>query len=353
MPTRANKIASFEDYRHKVVGGIANKFAFNPGDSVNVRKAAPTQRTGLTQLPIFQRLRLPLIAAPMLTVSGPELVSAACAAGIVGAFPTLNARSVEELDGWLQTIGTRLEPLESAGPVCANLVMRNPRLRDETELLVRHKVQLVITSVGSPKAILPILKDNGITVFADVASLAHAEKAIESGVDGLVLLSAGAGGQTGWLNGMAFVRAVRQFYHGPMVLAGGISDGVALKAAITLGCDLGYMGTRFIAAEESMATEAYREMLVSSTMDDVLTTTAFTGLDGNYLKPSIIASGIDPDALKDRPNPEEAARLFGAGANGPTRWKTIWSAGHTVSGVLARQSAEEVVAQTEREFRVS
>jgi nitronate monooxygenase len=220
---------------------------------------------------------------------------------------------------------------------------------------VRHQVELVITSVGSPAAAIPALHGIGCLVLADVATLEHARKAIAAGADGLVLLSAGAGGQTGWLNGMAFVRALRQDYDGPIVLAGGISDGVALRAAQVLGCDLGYMGTRFIATRESLAPDAWREMLVDASIDDVLLTRAFTGLPTSMLVPSIRKAGLDPATLDETVTPNTAAQMFGGSSHGnasdgPKRWRDIWSAGHSVSGVRQVQSVEAMVAQVEQEF---
>src|SRR5579864_1508458 len=190
------------------------------------------------------RLRLPLIAAPMFLVSGPELVVAACTAGVIGAFPTVNCRSADELDAWLGGIGRRIRAAEDAGgaaiaPWCANLIVHrsNPRLAEDLRTLLAHAPEVVITSVGSPAPVIAPLHDAGALVLSDVASIRHAERAIASGADGLVLLTAGAGGQTGWLNPLAFVRAVRQFFAGPLVLAGGISDGHALFAARVMGCD--------------------------------------------------------------------------------------------------------------------
>jgi nitronate monooxygenase len=300
---------------------------------------------------ITERLRLPLIVAPMLRISGPDLVVAACRAGVIGAFPTANARTVERLDEWLSLIA------EAAGgvPYCPNLVIRQPELLDHLDCLVRHRVPMVITSVGSPGRVVGPLHEVGTVVLADVATLEHAHKAVAAGADGLVLLSAGAGGQTGWMNPMAFIRAVRGFFDGPLVLAGGISDGVALRAATTLGADLGYMGTRFIAATESMADPEYRAMLVDATLDDVLLTRAFTGLPANMLRPAIVAAGLDPDLLDEQVTPAGAAEMFGANASGvgPKRWSQVYSAGHTVSAVHAVQTAAEIVEQTAREYRGS
>ncbi len=301
------------------------------------------------------RLALPLIAAPMLRVSGPDLVTAACRAGVIGAFPTANARSVEELGGWLVEIRARLEAAERHAPICPNLIVRQPRFADDLACLVRHRVEMVITSVGSPLAAIAPLHDVGCLVFADVASLRHAEKAIEAGVDGLILLTGGAGGSTGWANPFAFVRAVRDMFEGPIVLAGGISDGAALWAARALGCDLAYMGTRFIATTESLASAAYREMLVNCTLDDVLLTKAFTGMEANMLRPSIIAAGLDPDTLDERASQALARERFGGGArrDGPKRWADIWSAGHSVCGVRQVSDVASLVHEIAAEYEAA
>jgi nitronate monooxygenase len=302
---------------------------------------------------IAARLRLPLIAAPMLRVSGPDLVAAACRAGVIGAFPTKNARSTEQLDHWLSDIRARLADMDGgAAPLCPNLIMRDPRLMADLACVARHQAELVITSVGSPAPAVEALHDACCLVFADVATLRHAELAIAAGADGLILLTAGAGGQTGWLNPFAFARAARRMFDGVIVLAGGVSDGYALAAARVLGCDLAYMGTRFIATRESMASDAYRRMLVDASMDDVLLTSSFTGLPANMLAPSIAAAGLDPKRLDESMTEARAAQRFGAGGDGdgPRRWTDIWSAGHSVSGVTSLQSAGELVAQTQREF---
>jgi nitronate monooxygenase len=307
---------------------------------------------------IAKRLRLPLIAAPMLSVSGPDLAIAACKAGVIGSFPLANARSIEGVDAWLKQIESALAetaektPDRPPAPFCPNLIIKRAEMRAELDALVRHRVEMVITSVGSPAEALGPLHDVGTIVFADVATIHHAEKAIASGVDGLILLTAGAGGQTGWLNPLAFVRATRAIFDGPIVLAGGISDGAALWAAEILGCDLAYMGTKFIATNESMAAPAYKQMLVQSGMDDVMLTQAFTGLDTNMLTPSMIAAGLDPRTLPPRVSMEEAAKNFGGMSErgGPRRYKDIWSAGHSVSGVERIQSAAELVERTLAEY---
>jgi nitronate monooxygenase len=297
---------------------------------------------------ITERLSLPLIAAPMLRVSGPDLVAAACNAGVIGAFPTKNARSSEELDLWLTDMAARISA--RAAPLCPNLIMRDARLNDDLACVAKHHCELVITSVGSPAPAAARLHDAGCLVLADVATLRHAERALEAGADGLILLTAGAGGQTGWLNPLAFVRAVRNMTDKIVVLAGGISDGHALRAAITLGCDLAYMGTKFIATTESMASDDYRKMLVKSGMDDVLLTSAFTGLPANMLAPSIEAAGLDSKRLDESITEQRARASYSGDSAGPKRWRDIWSAGHSVSGVSRMLSVKELVEQTKSEF---
>ena len=308
------------------------------------------------------RLRLPLIAAPMFLVSGPALVKAACRAGVIGAFPTANCRTVEELDAWLDDIAEDARRAEgetgrAPAPFCPNLIVHrsNPRVADDLSVVLRHRAEIVITSVGSPEPVLKPLKDAGCLVLADVASVRHAEKAAAAGVDGLVLLTAGAGGQTGWANPFAFVRAVRAFWPGLVVMAGGMADGHAVAAAEMLGCDLAYMGTRFIATRESLAKDGYKDMLVRSRLDDVLLTRAFTGLETNMLRPSIVAAGLDPDNLPVRGAIDIAKDINAAERERPDakRWKDIWSAGHAVSGVTDVPSVAELVARTEAEYRAA
>jgi nitronate monooxygenase len=308
-----------------------------------------------------ERLALPLIAAPMFLVSGVELVVAACRNGVIGAFPTVNCRTSEQLDQWLTEIETRLRVFSDtsgkrAAPICPNLIVHrsNARLADDLAVLLKHDPEIVITSVGSPAPVIAPLHQRGAIVLADVASIRHAERAIAAGADGLVLLTAGAGGQTGWLNPFAFVRAVRAFFHGPVVLAGGIADGHALRAAEVLGCELAYMGTKFIATRESMADSRYKQMLVDSSADDVLLTSAFTGLQTNMLTPSILAAGLDPKDLPARGAIDIGKDIdIGARENRPKRWRDIWSAGHSTSGVTDVLCVDDLVAHTIREYRQS
>jgi len=295
----------------------------------------------------------------MLRVSGPDLVVAACINGVIGAFPVANSRTLEQLDEWLVQIKSRLEvaraeaPSRLVAPFCPNLIIRHAQVREALACLVRHRVEMVITSVGAPELAVGPLHDIGCLVFADVATLRHAQKAIAAGVDGLILLTAGAGGQTGWMNAFAFTRAVREMFDGPLVMAGGISDGRVLWTAEVLGCDLAYMGTKFIATHESMAEPEYKQMLVQSSMDDVMLTRAFTGLDTNMLRPSIVAAGLDPANLPERVTIEAASQMHGSGANGPRRWKDVWSAGHSISGVTGVVNAAELIEQTAREYQAA
>ena len=265
------------------------------------------------------RLRLPLVAAPMTQVSTPALVTEAQRAGIVGSFPTSNAQSVAQLDEWFcefaEAVNQSTGGIEP-GPLAANLIVgkQNTRLDEDVACVVKHRPAFVITSVGSPAVVTPTLQAAGCMVLADVASQAHAHKALAAGVDGLVLLGAGAGGHTGWANPLAFVRAVRRFFDGPLVAAGGIADGAALWGAITSGYDLGFAGTRFIAAQEAGAQASWKDALVRSTMDDVSRTVAPNGVTASTL----------PD---------------GAG-----------SAGHTVSAVDQIQTTAAIVDEFETDW---
>lgn len=296
---------------------------------------------------ISARLKLPLIAAPMFLVSGPELVIAACKAGVIGSFPTANCRTLEDLDQWLSRMRDELS--EGDAPVAPNLIVHrtNSRLKDDLALICEHKPAMVIASVGSPAPIVDAIHGYGGLVFADIATMRHAEKAIEAGADGLILLTAGAGGQTGWANPFAFVRGVRAIFDGPVVLAGGVGDGQALRAAEVLGCDLAYMGTRFIATRESMAKQGYKDMLMSSRLDDVKLTRAMTGLETNMLIPSLVAAGLDPENLPERGSVQIDKDI---NPNVPKRWKDVWSAGHSVQQVDGVPAVADLVAQIAGEY---
>lgn len=292
------------------------------------------------------RLALPAIAAPMTAVSGPELVIAACSAGIIGAFPTHNARTTDALDHWMRRIRSDLAECDApAAPVAPNLVVHrsNARLEADLDCLVGHGVELVITSVGSPAPVIEKLHGAGAQVYADVAGLHHAWRALDAGADGLILLTAGAGGQTGWANPFAFVRAVREQYDGPLVLAGGISDGVAILAAQILGVDLSYLGTRFIATTQSSASVDYRQALVDSTLDDVRLSDRVGGIPA-----SLLTCWLDAHQEND-PTP-------GSGGFTQDRLldnRTAWSAGHSVSGVHAVVDVATLVADLAQQYRAA
>lgn len=284
------------------------------------------------------RLSLPLIAAPMTGVSGVELVVAACRDGVIGSFPTHNATSEVELDRWLGQMNDGLS--SSAAPVAPNLVVHpsNTRLAADLACLKRHGTELVITSVGSPAGVVGPLHDFGCQVYADVATQRQAEKAIAAGVDGLVLLSAGAGGQTGQANPFAFVRIVREIFDGTIVLAGGVADGVALYASKVLGADLAYMGTPFIATQESLASAAYRDALVASTMDDVRLSDAVGGLPA-----SLLGSWLDArEHAPVRAGDFQQDRLVAD--------QVVWSAGHGVTSVVDVPSVADFIGRVREQY---
>lgn len=291
---------------------------------------------------IARRLRIPAIAAPMTGVSGPDLVIEAGRGGVIGSFPTHNAADTGQLDSWLHRISAAAAAAPGSAPFAPNLVVHrsNSRLSDDLACLIRHRVELVITSVGSPEPVVQPLHDAGCLVLADVASMAHVERAVAAGVDGLVLLTAGAGGQTGWANPFAFVRAVRARYDGMIVLAGGIGDGTAILAAQTLGADLAYLGTRFIATTESMAEGDYRAALVRSTMDDVRLSPSVGGIPANLLaewldRAAAPAAGADDGFAQDR----------------LLRNRSAWSAGHSVSGVESVTTVSALIESLITQYR--
>ncbi|MFW5966438.1 MAG: NAD(P)H-dependent flavin oxidoreductase [Persicimonas sp.] len=302
---------------------------------------------------IRSQTRLPAIAAPMFLVSGPELVTAACKAGIVGSFPTPNAREIETLDAWMSRINEELEAAREANPDAliapwaANMVVHPTyeRREAEIELICKHQPEMVITALGNPAPLVEPVHDYGGIVFADVNSLKFARKAAQTGVDGLILVSAGAGGHTGEIAGFAFLEQVREFFDGYIVLAGGISSGRAIRAAQTLGADLAYMGTRFIATEESMAVEGHKQMCVEATLEDVITTDAITGVDANMLVPSLEQNGLDPEKLQskeeiDFENPHGRSKA----------WKDIWSAGQGVGMSRQVEPVADIVEQLAAEY---
>jgi len=298
------------------------------------------------------RLRLPLIAAPMFLVSGPELVSACCRAGIIGAFPSLNARPIEQLEEWL----TELDRVTAdTAPYAVNLIVHksNGRLQQDLDLVIQHKVPVVITSVGHPGDIAETVHGYGGIVLHDVIHLHHARKAVDAGVDGIILVCAGAGGHAGLLSPFTLVPQLRAQYDGTIILSGALSDGRALKAARVLGADLGYMGTRFIATQEARADQDYRRMIVEAESTDIVYTNKVSGIWGNFLRDSLDASGIAYDIagpqVKKDVNMDLAARDEGdAGAK--KAWKEVWSAGQGVGQIHDVLPVAELVARLQAEY---
>lgn len=293
---------------------------------------------------LASRLAVPVVAAPMTGVSGRDLVVEACRHGVIGSFPTHNTSGADELDRWLRDLRTVLP--QGAAPVAPNLVVHrsNPRLSEDLAVLTRHQVELVITSVGSPELVVGPLHDAGTLVFADVATMRHVERALDLGVDGLVLLTAGAGGQTGWYNPFAFVRAVRERFDGPVVLAGGGADGAAVLAAQVLGADLVYMGTRFIATRESLAVEDHRAALVRASIDDIAQTTAVSGLPANFVRQSL-ESFAPSRQYTEAPAGFDFANLV-QGAE-------VWAAGHTAHAVKRTLTTESLITTIRTEYELA
>jgi nitronate monooxygenase len=327
----------------------------------------PERSRGARTLPEQLRgLRLPIICAPMFLVSGPELVVAAAQAGLVGALPTLNARTVEQLDAWLTEITSRLAAPRPAGATtgaatgraegapgwrgtwAANVISHrsNQRLADDLAVLAKHRPPVVITALGGPRRVVDEVHRWGGLVIADVNSVEFARKAADAGVDGLLLVASGAGGHTGQLSPFALVETVREFWPGLLVLSGAITTGRAVAAARVLGADLVSLGTRFIATEESLAPDAYRQLLVTSTASDLVCTNAFTGAWANMLRPSILKAGLDPDALGPGRKLEVSADPLAKSRP----WADIWSAGHGVGLIHSVQPVGRVVDELESEY---
>ena len=294
-------------------------------------------------------LTLPVICAPMFIVSNPDLVIAQCKSGVIGSFPALNARPKEALDQWLTRIKTELATDPNAAAFAVNQIIHpsNERLQHDMELCVKHEVPLIITSLSAPTQIVPPVHAYGGKVFHDVISVRHAEKALEAGVDGLILVCAGAGGHAGMLSPFALVGEIRKFYDGPIALSGSIANGSAILSAEAMGADFAYIGTRFIATTEANAQEAYKQCIVESAAVDVVYTPYFTGVHGNYLKKSIVASGLDPANLPER---DKTSMNFGAAA-GAKAWKDIWGAGQGVGTIDDVVPVSELVARLKQEYQ--
>lgn len=304
-------------------------------------------------------LRLPVIGSPMFIVSNPDLVIAQCKAGIVGSFPALNARPAEELEVWLQRITTELADYKAANPdrkvapFAVNQIVHhsNDRLEHDLEMCVKYQVPITITSLRAPDEAVAAIHSYGGLVFHDVINVRHAEKALEAGVDGLILVCAGAGGHAGTYSPFALVSEIRRFYDGPIILSGAITKGEHILAAQSMGADLAYMGTRFIATTEANAPEAYKQTIVEASAKDIVYTNLFSGVHGNYLRQSIIAAGLDPDNL---PEADKSKMSFGSGGSSRAKtWRDIWGAGQGVGNIHDVLPAAEVVDRLALEYHAA
>ena len=305
----------------------------------------------VTQL--YEQMSLPVICSPMFIVSSPKLVIEQCKSGVIGSMPALNARPAELLDDWLAEINETLsdarqqEPTRKIAPYAINQIIHasNDRLDHDMAMCEKHKVPMIITSLRAPNEVVEQTHKWGGVVFHDVTTLRHAEKAIEAGVDGLILVAAGAGGHAGTLSPFALLSEVRRIFKGPIALSGSITTGDGILAARAMGADFAYIGTRFIASTEANADQRYKQMIVDSAAKDVLYTPFFTGIPGNYLTPSIINAGLDPENLKKE---EMVGTNFGSTRVKP--WKDIWGAGQGVGTIDSIESTAQIVATMQEEY---
>lgn len=303
------------------------------------------------------RLRLPAIAAPMFLVSGPELVTETCKAGVAGSFPALNARSSEQLDAWLGDIDQALETARAAAPDAPvapygiNLILHasNPRVGPDLELICKHRVPFVITSLGHPGEVVERVHAYGGLVFSDVIHAYHARKAAAAGVDGIIAVASGAGGHAGTQSPFSLVREIREFWNGTLVLGGAISDGFAVRAAEVLGADLAYMGTRFIATRESSAQDAYKAMLVDAGAGDIVYTDAISGTNANFLWPSLEKLGHQREALVQGVGKGKLKAL----ADEAKAWRDVWSAGHGVATIHDTPTVRALCDRLAEEYRAA
>jgi nitronate monooxygenase len=303
---------------------------------------------------VLRRARLPVIGAPLFIISHPQLVIAQCTAGIIGAMPALNARPAAQLDDWLAEITEalaahdRAHPDRPAAPFAINQIVHrsNPRLEEDMAVCEKYRVPVVITSLGARPDVNEAVHRWGGVVLHDIINSTYAHKAVEKGADGLILVAAGAGGHAGTKNPFALVEEVREWFDGPVALSGSISTGRGVLAARALGADFAYIGSAFIATDEARASSAYKQAIVAATSDDIVYSSFFTGVHGNYLKPSIIAAGFDPAALPDG----DASKMNFAGDTGARTWKDIWGCGQGIAPIKAVVPVAELVARLEREY---
>ena len=302
------------------------------------------------------KLKIPVVGAPLFIVSGPELVISQCKAGVVGSFPALNARPQEVLDEWLIQIKEELDkhnqenPDSPAAPFAVNQICHasNDRLMQDMESCVKHEVPIIITSLRPPLEIVEAAHSYGGVVFHDVINVRHAKKAAEQGVDGLILVCAGAGGHAGTHSPFALVREVKEWFDGTILLSGSISDGHSIASSLALGADLAYIGTRFIATKEANADQRYKDMLIESSASDIVYSSLFTGVNGNYLKPSIEKAGLDPDNL---PGADKSKMNFGSGGNTKSKaWKDIWGSGQGIGSIKSDPSVQDLINELTEQY---
>ena len=297
------------------------------------------------------RLSIPVIGSPLFIISGPELVMAQCRAGIIGSFPSLNARPLAQFEEWLQRLSTELGPNDA--PYAVNLIVHksNDRLLDDLALCVKYKVPLIITSLGAREDVNEAIHSYGGIVMHDIISNKFAKKAVEKGADGLIAVAAGAGGHAGTISPFALIQEIREWFDGPLALSGSIANGAAVLAAEATGADFGYIGSAFIATEEARAAPGYKDMIVESNAVDIVYSNLFTGIHGNYLRPSIVNAGMDPDNLAIS---DPSAMNFGSGGNTEAKaWKDIWGCGQGIGAVKSVLSAGALVARLKSEYDVA
>ncbi|MGA1344260.1 MAG: NAD(P)H-dependent flavin oxidoreductase, partial [Hyphomonas sp.] len=305
--------------------------------------------------PVLQNLRIPVIASPLFIISNPDLVIAQCKAGVVGSFPALNARPGPVLHEWLDRISTELgeynikNPDRPAAPYAVNQIVHktNNRLEHDIEACVKFKVPVIITSLGARKDVNDAIHSYGGVVLHDVIDTFFARKALEKGADGLIAVCTGAGGHAGTLSPFALIQEIREFFDGPLALSGSIATGGAVAAALAMGADMGYIGSAFIACDEANATDGYKDAIARYGAEDIVYTNLFTGVHGNYLKPSILAAGLDPDNL---PESDPSKMNFGSGGNTEAKaWKDIWGCGQGIGAIKSRMPTQVFVDQLVRE----
>ncbi|MDO8378639.1 nitronate monooxygenase family protein [Phenylobacterium sp.] len=305
---------------------------------------------------LAERLRIPVIASPLFIISGPELVIAQCKAGVVGSFPALNARPVSQLDEWLAQITEELadwdrkNPDRLSAPYALNQIVHktNNRLEEDVELAVKYRVPITITSLGAQQAVNDAIHSYGGIVLHDVINDKFARKAVEKGADGLIPVAAGAGGHAGGLSPFALIQELREWFDGPIALSGAIANGRAILGAQAMGADLAYIGSAFIATQEARAVQGYKDMIVESTGEDIVYSNLFTGVHGNYLRPSIERAGLDPDNL---PQADPSKMNFGSGGNQEAKaWKDIWGCGQGIGAVKSIPTVAELVDRLAAEY---